>query len=78
LTSAENKETAYLPMFCKWATSIIGNKIQIGCKEKTIEEWENFFNSHLTYETSRETDDFKQIQAVFESYKTYINFLNKE
>ena len=77
LRGANNKELAYLPIFCKWSNSIIGNKIQIGCKTKTIEEWEEFFNSDEEFETKRGTDDFKQIQAVFESYKAYINFLNQ-
>ena len=77
LSNSENKEFAYLPIFCKWSNSIIGDKIQIGCKQKTIEEWEDWFNSDETFETERGTDDFKQIQAVFESYKAYMNFLNK-
>ena len=68
---------ARLPIFCKWTNSIIGNKIQIGCKQKSIEEWELFFNSDDVFETPRNTDDFKQIQAVFEAYKAYINFLAK-
>ena len=77
LCDVKNKEFAKIPIFCKWVHSIIGNKIQIGCKQKTIEEWELFFNSEETFETKRDTDEFKQIQAVFESYKAYLNFLNK-
>jgi len=77
LRSADNKETAYLPIFCRWSHSIIGNKMQIGCKEKTIEEWDAFFSSDEVYETQRETEVFKQIQAVYESYKAYLTFLNK-
>jgi hypothetical protein len=77
LESADNKETACLPIFCKWSHSIIGNKIQIGCKQKTIEEWDAFFSSDKVYETQRETEGFKQIQAVYESYKAYLTFLNK-
>ena len=68
---------AYLQPFCKWRTSIIDDKIKIGCKIMTIEEWESFFNSSEEFETNRNTPDFKQIQAVYESYKVYINFLNK-
>ena len=77
LSLAENKDTAYLPIFCKWNHSIIGNKIQIGCKEKTIEEWDSFFASNEVYLTERNTEDFKQIQAIYESYKAYLTFLNK-
>jgi hypothetical protein len=77
LRSAENKDTAYLPIFCKWDHSIIGDKIQIGCKVKTIEDWDSFFASNEVYSTERNTEDFKQIQAVYEAYKAYLTFLNK-
>jgi hypothetical protein len=77
LESADNKELAYLPIYCKWSHSIKGDKIQIGCKEKTIEEWVNFFEqSTETYSTERDTQDFKQIKAVFYSYKAYLEILN--
>ena len=77
LSSAKNKESSYFPIFCQWSHSIIGNKIQIGCKEKTIEEWVNFFeNSTEKYSTERDTQDFKQIKAVFYSYKSYLEILN--
>ena len=78
LSSAENKEIANLPIFCKWSHSIVGNEIQIGCKSKTIEEWDEFFSSEKELETKRGTKEFKQIQAVYESYKAYLIFLNNE
>jgi len=77
LSSANNKETAYIPMHCKWDFTIIGNKIQIGCKEKTIEEWDLFFNSEEEYSTKRNTEEFKQIQACYEACKAYLTFLSK-
>ena len=43
LTGAKNIESAKMPMFCKWSHSVIGDKIQIGCKENTIEGWDAFF-----------------------------------
>ncbi len=75
--SGANLSVAYLQPFCKWRTLIVDDKIKIGCKIMTIEEWESFFNSSEEFETKRNTPEFKQIQAVYESYKTYINFLNK-
>jgi hypothetical protein len=75
--SGANLSGAYLQPFCKWRTSIKDNKINIGCKSMTIEEWDNFFNSSEEFDTKRNSDEFKKIQAVYESYKTYINFLNK-
>jgi hypothetical protein len=76
LRLVKNKEEANLPIYCKWTHSIVGNKIQIGCKTKTIKEWDMFFNSKEVYSTERNTDDFKQIQAVYEAYKAYLNFLS--
>ena len=72
-----NLDGARLPIYCKWSHSIVNNKIIIGCKEKTIEEWDLFFASDKVYETKRNTEDFKQIQAVYESYKAYLTFLKK-
>ena len=65
-------------MYCKWTHGITnGNLIHIGCEKRTIEEWDSFFNSDEKLSTERGTQEFKQIQAVFEAYKGYLNFLNK-
>ena len=77
LNDAKNKETAYLPILCKWSHCIIGDKIKIGCKEKTIKEWDCFFASEKEYETKRSTEEFKQIEAVYNAYKAYLQTLNK-
>ena len=77
LEGAKNKEFATLPQFCKWPHGIKGVFIKIGCKQKTIADWETFFASDLEFDTKRGTEDFKQIQAVFESYKAYMNFLSE-
>ena len=76
LRESINIDLAYIPMFCKWANSIMGDKIQIGCKSKTIKEWDTFFDSDEEFSTKRNTQEFKQIQAIFEAYKAYINHLN--
>ena len=78
LRGAENKETAYMPIFCKWSVCIIGDKIKIGCKEKTINEWDSFFASNEEFETKRGTNDFKQIEAVYLAYKAYYLHLISE
>ena len=72
---AKNKELATLPIFCKWSFGIKGNKIKIGCKEKTIEDWDSFFASNDVYSTQRNTEDFKQIEAVYNALKAYHNTL---
>lgn len=76
LRGADNKEYATLPMFCKWGNGIKGDKIIIGCKEKTIEEWDLFFSSSEEYDTPRDTEEFIQIQAVYNALKAYYNTLN--
>ena len=75
LVGAKNLNTAYLPIYCKWDASVLGDKIVIGCKEKTIDEWEAFFNSNEEYLTKRNTPEFKKIQAVYLAYKAYLTHL---
>ena len=77
LIYAKNKETAILPIFCKWSYGIKGDLIKIGCVEKTIEQWDLWFDSEEEYSTSRNTKDFKQIQAVYNALKAYYLTLNK-
>ena len=77
LRNAKNKENAILPIFCKWSYGIKGNIIIIGCKQKTIEEWDIWFNSNDEYSTSRGTEEFKQIEAIYNALKSYYLTLNK-
>ena len=77
LINAENKETVRFPIYCKWSYGIKGNLIVIGCKEKTIEQWDLWFDSEEEYSTRRDTEDFKQIQAVYNALKSYYLTLNK-
>jgi len=77
LRSAENKDTAYLPLFCKWGFSILGDEIQIGCEKRTIKEWDLFFKSKEVLSTERDTQDFKQIEAVYLACKAYLKHLKK-
>ena len=77
LINAKNKETVILPIYCKWRYGIKGNLIVIGCKEKTIEQWDLWFDSEEEYSTRRYTEDFKQIQAVYNALKSYYLTLNK-
>ena len=77
LIYAKNKETAILPIFCKWSYGIKGDLIKIGCVEKTIGQWDLWFDSEEEYSTSRYTEDFKQIQAVYNALKAYYLTLNK-
>jgi len=79
LDGAKNLDkTVKLPMYCKWTHGITnGNLIHIGCEKRNIEEWDLFFASDKIILTERNTPEFKQIQAVYEAYKSYLNFLSK-
>ena len=64
------------PIYCKWTHGITnGNLIHIGCEKRTIEEWDLFFSSDEKITTERNTPEFKQIQAVYLAYKSYLTHL---
>ena len=46
--------------------------IHIGCEKRTIEDWDIFFASDNIIQTDRNTEEFKQIQAVYNAYKAYL------
>jgi hypothetical protein len=72
-----NLENANLPIFSKWSVGIIDNKIiKIGCKEKTISDWDSFFASEEEFDTKRGTAEFKQIEAMYLAHKAYLTHLN--
>ena len=77
LRGANLNNTQKLPIHCKWQHGITnGNLVHIGCKKRTIEDWDKFFNSDEVITTERGTKEFKQIQAVYEAYKAYLTFLD--
>ena len=68
---------SYLPIFAKWSFSIKNNQIiRIGCKEKTISEWDLWFASKEEFATKRGTPEFKQIEAIYLAHKAYLTHLN--
>jgi len=69
---------ADLPMYCKWEFSIKDKKLKIGCKEKTFNQWEKWFSSSEEFETKRDSDEFKQIEAMYRGYKAYYEHLNSK
>ena len=67
---------ADLPIYCKWNISVLDKKIKIGCKTKTIEEWDNWFNSDEIFETKRNTEDFTRIYANYVAVREYCKIIN--
>ena len=68
---------ADLPIYCKWYVTIKDNTINIGCENKSIPEWEDWFNNSTEeFSTKRDAGDFKRIKAMFYAYKTYYEIIN--
>ena len=77
-------QNAHMPIFSKWKItfssensnienfSIEDLKIEIGCKEKSIPEWDKWFSGSEEYETKRGTFEFRQIEAHYEAVKAYL------
>jgi hypothetical protein len=62
---------------CKWRVCGVmpDGRVKIGCKEKTMEEWDAWFAGTEEFETKRGTKDFAKIHAMFLSLKAYVIFL---
>ena len=75
LSGSDLSEANKVPMFCKWSHGTKGDLIQIGCENRTIEQWDEFFASDEILITERNTQEFKQIEAVYLAYKAYLTHL---
>ena len=79
IESANNIELAYMPIYAIWSVGIKGELLKIGCKEKTFEEWKEWFeNSTEEFSTKRDSEAFKRIHATFLAHKAYYEFLNQK
>ncbi|MCO7317761.1 pentapeptide repeat-containing protein [Riemerella anatipestifer] len=73
-----NLRNASLPIYCKWSVVFNSKKIKIGCEEKTVDEWEEWFNnSNEKFYTPRDTEDFARINAMFNACRAYITTMNE-
>ena len=79
---------AKIPMLCKWNVSFTPKNnsdkatinsidintvlINIGCKSKTILEWDSWFKSNEVFETNRDSFEFYQIKGMYLAYKAYL------
>ncbi len=74
------KKIIQLPNLCKWY--VVYNEynekpLMIGCVSKTIKEWDKWFKGKDTYETKRNTKEFKQIHLAFKTIKEYLKLENR-
>ena len=73
-----NLEDAHIPIYARWGFAFKNDKLKIGCKIKTIDDWKDWFeNSTEEFITKRGTEDFKRLQAMYYAHEVYYNFLNK-
>lgn len=72
LSDANLSRAIKVPMYCKWTHGITDGMVHIGCEKRSIEEWDEFFASDEIIQTKRNTEEFKQIQAVYNAYKAYL------
>jgi len=72
LSDADLSDAVKVPMYCKWTHGITDGMIHIGCEKRTIGEWDEFFASDEIIQTERNTEEFKQIQAIYNAYKAYL------
>ena len=72
LRGADLSGATKVPMYCKWTHGITDGMVHIGCEKRTVEEWDEFFASDKIIQTERNTEEFKQIQAVYNAYKAYL------
>ena len=76
LTDADLTNTK-LPIYSKWAVSYRNKDIiQIGCKTKTVKEWDEWFKGKEVFNTPRNTKDFKRIYANYIAVREYLKILN--
>jgi len=63
-------KSKYIPLINK-------NIIRLGCKQKTVEEWNEWFSGTEEFETKRGTKEFQMIYAHFKACEAYINAMNQ-
>ena len=68
-----NLKNANLPIFCRWSVNYSNDFkiIYIGCKQMTIEQWDEWFKGNEEFSTRRNTENFKRIKANYEAVKAY-------
>jgi hypothetical protein len=72
-----NLKGAKIPLNCYWSFGIIDDKIFVGCKEKTPQEWEEWLATDEEFSTQRGTERFKKIEACIRASIAYYNVLNQ-
>jgi len=66
---------ARLPIYCQWpVTHTVAPDllVHIGCKSKSVVDWDAWFAGSDEYDTPRDSDDFKRIRANYLAMRAYL------
>lgn len=62
----------YMGLRTRWDIRIKDSEhVQIGCKEKTMTEWDAWFAGTEEFSTKRGTEDFRMIHAAYRGIRAY-------
>jgi len=64
-----------LNLYCKWNIIVFKDLIKIGCKEKSVKEWDIFFKENKSYETDNTSNEYSKIKVAYEIAKIAQNQL---
>jgi len=66
---------ARLPIYCQWpVTHTVAPDllVHIGCKSKSVVDWDAWFSGSDEYDTPRDSDDFRRIRASYLAVRAYL------
>ena len=66
---------ARLPIYCQWpVTHTVAPDllVHIGCKSKSVSDWDAWFAGSDEYDTPRDSDDFRRIRASYLAVRAYL------
>ena len=75
ITSLDNFIQNGILYLCTWGTKLKGNILTIGCKSKSLEDWDEFFKLKKSYETDPNSEKYMEIEKVFKLYKNKVLFI---
>ena len=68
-------DRARLPIWCRWCVSYSIEPsvvVHIGCKSKSVEDWDAWFAGAGEFDTPRDSEDFRRIRANYLAVKAYL------
>ncbi len=69
ITSLDNFIQNGILYLCTWRTQLKDNILTIGCKSKSLEDWDEFFKLKKSYGTDPNSEKYREIEKAFKLYK---------